>query len=321
MSILITGIGGMVGQGVLKNIRQSYDDRFRLIGIDINQLSAGHHLCDDAYQVASAERDEYLIQIKNICRQEDIELIIPTTDAEMYYISKLRTELNCKVACSPIEIAIMGWDKGMNYIWFNRYDIPFAETRLPSEYTGEFASIVVKPRRGRGSREIIYNPVALHIFPDDRYIVQEYLPGDELTIAFYVLLTGELHGFIVFRRDLKDGYTNRAEVVTEYNEEVEQLINKMIHYYPFQGSINIQAKVTDKGIIPFELNCRLSGTNSVRSHFGFRDVEYTVDEYLLGKIPRPVKIIPGTALRMVTDVIYPGVQLNEINNESKAFTT
>jgi carbamoyl-phosphate synthase large subunit len=319
MSILVTGIGGMVGQGVLKNIRRTYNNRFRLIGTDTNALNAGSYLCDKAYKVPPAYQTLLYVEgIKQICFQEDVRLIIPTTDDEMYYLARCRhTELEAyPIAGSPVEISQLGLNKYKNYTLFTEKDIPFAETCLPSEYKGQWKDIIVKPHQGRGSRGITINPDNVEMYDDITYIVQELLQGEELTIAFYVKRNGQLHGWIVFRRELKNGYTNMAEVVFEYNDQVGELINKMLHYFPFRGSINIQAKVKNGMIIPFELNCRFSGTNSIRSRFGFQDVKYIVQEYLMNEEPTPVHVLKGSAIRIIQDLIYPETNLNEIHDGS-----
>jgi carbamoyl-phosphate synthase large subunit len=73
------------------------------------------------------------------------------------------------------------------------------------------------------------------------------------------------------------------------------------------GAANLQSIVTENGdIFPFEVNCRISGTNSIRSNFGFKDVEYTLQEYLYNDKPDQPQITNGVAVRILMDVIYPG---------------
>ena len=75
-----------------------------------------------------------------------------------------------------------------------------------------------------------------------------------------------------------------------------------------RGSANIQSIVTQEGlIVPFEVNCRISGTNSIRSNFGFKDVKYTVQEYLYNITPDTPYLKYGIASRILMDVIYPDV--------------
>ena len=93
MNILITGIGGMVGRGVLKNIRDDYGDRFRLIGTNTVFPTNADHLCNSVYCVPLAENPQYIQEMRNICNAEKIELIIPTTDFEMYHLSPITLTL------------------------------------------------------------------------------------------------------------------------------------------------------------------------------------------------------------------------------------
>ena len=63
-----------------------------------------------------------------------------------------------------------------------------------------------------------------------------------------------------------------------------------------------------------EIYCRISGTNSLRSQFGFRDVAYTMQEYLYGQVPEAPQVTPGCAIRVMMDIIYPGIGLEQVSN-------
>ncbi len=95
-------------------------------------------------------------------------------------------------------------------------------------------------------------------------------------------------------------------------------MQSMMNALDIKGSCNIQSIVTKDGrIVPFEINGRISGTNSVRSNFGFEDVKYTVEEYLLNKEPQQPVIKQGAAVRILMDVIYPDVtSLGQIENKN-----
>ena len=82
-----------------------------------------------------------------------------------------------------------------------------------------------------------------------------------------------------------------------------------------RGSCNIQSIVTSVGrVVPFEVNGRISGTNSIRSQFGFKDVQYTAEEYLFNQEPEAVHLKNGSAVRVLMDVIYPDVGMEFIHN-------
>lgn len=316
-SILVTGIGGVVGQGILRNLR-AMDLDAQIIGTNTEIVSAGNHLCDHVYQVPFAYERDYLATIRELISRHKVELIIPSTDYEAYYLSLNQTDLLSKVAASPPEVTAFCLDKYLNYKEFMRFGLLFAPSVLPSKYKGEFRKTIVKPREGRGSRNINIDPLSPTDFGDD-YVVQEYLDGPELTTAFYVLQTGKLHGLITMERELDQGNTSRCEVIFSHDGAIREMVEQIITHIPFRGSCNIQSRVTKNGIIPFEINCRISGTNSVRSQFGFNDVAYTVQELFLNQPPDSPRISKGCAIRIIHDVIYPDKSLSEISNREDNF--
>ncbi|MEH1008490.1 ATP-grasp domain-containing protein [Winogradskyella sp. ECml5-4] len=303
--IIVTGIGGNVGQGIIRNINAT-NYNIKIIGTNIENFSAGNHLCDVFYKVPFAYNEEdYIEEIKAIVDKEQIDLIIPSTDFEVYYLSKYQDEISCEIAVSEINTAENYLDKYKTFLYLKKYNIPFASSFLPSQYNNEYSNFILKPRQGRGSRGIQINPKEYKMFLDNEYMIQELHKGVEITTAFYVNKSQELHGFITFERILENGTTTRCKVVSTYDLELKKILSDIISVSNIKGSANLQAIVTKSGkIVPFEINCRISGTNSIRSNFGFKDVTYTLQEWLYKQIPSQPKIEYGIATRVLMDVIY-----------------
>ena len=94
-------------------------------------------------------------------------------------------------------------------------------------------------------------------------------------------------------------------MVDEYDREMKNILENLIENSEIRGAANIQAIVNENGeIVPFEINCRISGTNSIRSNFGFEDVKYTLEEWLYERSISAPKIKKGIATRILMDVIY-----------------
>lgn len=304
-TVLITGIGGNVGQGVLRNIR-SMGRNIRIVGTDIATFNAGCHLCDASYKVPYSYDPNYIPAIKSIIDTEKIDLVIPTTDYEIFYLSDAQPVLNVPVVASDAQAAKRYLDKYETYRYHHANGIPFSKSWLPSEYDGSCDDIIVKPREGRGSRGIHINPENPKAFGDD-YMVQPRHNGIEITTAFYVNRQGELHGMITMDRELSNGATSRSTVNRTWDAELEAILRKMIALGGLRGSLNLQSIVTQSGeIVPFEVNCRISGTNSIRHNLGFQDVVYTIQEYLYNQMPDKPNVIDGVAIRLLYDVVYPG---------------
>lgn len=312
--VLVTGIGGNVGQGVLRNIKSLNLD-IVIIGTDVASFTAGNHLCDFTYQVPYSYSEDYIPAIQTIIEKENIALIIPTTDYEIYYLALNQSVLNAKVVASNPETAKIYLDKYLTYLHHESLNIPFSKSWLPSEFQNEINEIIVKPREGRGSRGISINPEKPQGFSDE-FMIQPLHKGIEITTAFYVKKDGSLHGLFTMQRELANGATSKSQTTKIYDNELREIIEKMIESKGLVGSINLQSIVTDKGeIIPFEVNCRISGTNSIRHNLGFQDVKYTIQEYLLNESPDEVKAIDGIAVRLLYDIIYPNaVNEDDLNN-------
>ncbi|MBX7242706.1 MAG: ATP-grasp domain-containing protein [Bacteroidia bacterium] len=313
--ILVTGIGGNVGQGIVRNVRGIQGHEFFIVGTNSEFVSAGNYLCDKVYEVPYAYDENYIPRMIEICKAENIDLILPSTDYETYYLGSNKASLPA-VACADGHISHIFLDKYRTYTHFSQHDIPFAESVLPSEYQGQFSQYIVKPREGRGSRNLFFNPENIQSFKDD-YVVQNLYKGVEITTAFYVLKNGENIGHITFERELSSGATSKCEVTFAHDEWAEATIQKMIKAFNLTGPCNIQSIVTETGeIYPFEINGRFSGTNSIRSQFGFEDIRYAVEEHLLGITPQKPVIRKGSAMRILLDVIFPDTPLSEIKDKN-----
>ena len=316
-TIIVTGIGGVVGQGIVRNARGMNRD-LRIVGVNVSRVSAGNHLCDEVVEVPYAYDENYINAMLKVVSETGAELIIPSTDYESYYLAKHQAQFAIPIAASPSEVTFFCLDKYRNWEAFSKHNIPFAPSVLPSQFKGEFERYIVKPREGRGSRGIHMQPANVSSF-DDTNLVQQLLEGPEITSTIYVLRNGSILGSITMRRELESGNTARAEVTKEYDAVIETLAGQMIQTFPFRGSFNIQSKVTAQGIVPFEINCRISGTNSIRSQFGFNDVAFTIQELLFNETPSKPAVKTGSAMRVMVDVIYPDMKLSDISNKNDQY--
>jgi carbamoyl-phosphate synthase large subunit len=198
-------------------------------------------------------------------------------------------------------------DKHDTSIRHKEYGIPFVDTVLLDDgVPEEWDDVLIKPKQGRGSRGIHINPKNLSDYIGQDFVAQRYIEGDEITTAFYVTKDGSIHGQITLARELENGATVSCEVVDEYDDQLKPIIQGMASAGGLRGSINVQSRISKGGkVYPFEINCRVSGTNSIRSQFGFQDVKYLLQEYVLGVEPDPCSITKGKAVRILMDVIFP----------------
>lgn len=314
-TVLVTGIGGNVGQGILRNLRSSAIS-LNIIGVNVEQLTSANYLCDNVYEVPYAYSDNYIETIKTICSRENVELIIPSTDYEVYYLSKNIDQFSCKVVANPSDTNEIFVDKFKTYQSFSNTGIPFAKAFEVDQYDFTFDSFIAKPKKGRGSRGILINPESIENLGDE-YMIQEMHVGQEYTTAFYVDKSNSLFSLITMSRKLVNGTTTFCTVEKDKDQLIEPVIQQIITKFKVVGSCNIQY-IIDKNnnVHPFEINGRISGTNSIRSNFGFKDVVWTIEEHLLNKTLQKPTITGGSASRILLDVIYPEQNLDSISSDS-----
>jgi carbamoyl-phosphate synthase large subunit len=318
-TVLVTGIGGNVGQGILRVMRSLPRD-LRIVGTNTMARSAGNHLCDVVQEVPYAWDAAYVGTMQDLCRRENVELIVPATDFETYHLARAAEVLPPLIA-SPAAVEELFLDKLLTAEAFVAAGLPFATSFLPSRYAGNPDHIIVKPRRGWGSRDIHLDPERPTSFSDD-YVIQELLTGPELTAAFYVTRDRRIHGSIVLERELVNGTTMSCRTAFEHQDKVDDIVRTMCEKFQISGPCNVQAVLVPDGrLIPFEVNCRFSGTTSIRHNFGFRDVEWALDEWLYGTPPKPPALVPGRAERMLVDVIYPDPPKDDAGSRASRFFT
>jgi carbamoyl-phosphate synthase large subunit len=302
-TILVTGIGGNVGQGILRNIID-LQWPIRVVGSNVTSFSSGNYLCDATYKVPYAFEQDYIASINEIIVKEKVDLIIPSTDYEVYYLALNKDLVKAPVVACEAERAKMFLDKYLTYQCFEQNSIPFSKSWLPINFDFSCKEYIAKPREGRGSRGILVNPTEPQKLSDE-FMIQPLHKGIEITTAVYVTKKGNLHGVFSMERQLENGTTSQTVVNDSYDDSFRGIAQQIIALGGIRGSFNLQSIVTESGaIFPFEVNGRISGTNSIRHNLGFQDVKYCIQEYLYNVDPDPIMPIKGIATRIYLDVIY-----------------
>lgn len=314
-TVLVTGVGGNVGQGIARNIND-LKWPIKIVGSNVTEFSSGNYLCDATYKVPYAFEKDYIASINEIILKEKVDLIIPSTDYEVYYLALNKDLLNAQVIACDAERAKMFLDKYLTYQCFERNSIPFAKSWLPKNFDFSCPEYIAKPREGRGSRGILLNPSEPQKL-NDEYMIQPLHKGIEITTAVYVNKMGKLHGIFSMERQLENGTTSQTIVNDTYDDSFELIAQQIIALGGVRGSFNLQSIVDENGnIFPFEVNGRISGTNSIRHNLGFQDVKYIIQEYLYNQDADPIKPEKGIATRIYLDVIYKNAtSFQDLNNK------
>jgi predicted ATP-grasp superfamily ATP-dependent carboligase len=206
-------------------------------------------------------------------------------------------------------------DKYFCYLEFKKFGIEFCQAYLPSNYKLEFDNAIAKPRRGSGSKGIIKNPSDFFKF-DDNFIIQEFEEGIELTIPFYVNLNNDLLGFLPLIK-YGNAPNNCYQTYAKHNSEINTILLKIIKSFQIKGPCNLQCIINEKGIHPFEMNFRYSGSVDIQDKLGFDILRIGIEE-LISKKAYSIKPIvqKGFAIRQYQSEVFVNKEIfDEINFE------
>ena len=70
----ITGVGGGVGQSIIKSLK---DTDYDLVTFDSDKLATGLYMNDNSHVIPEAKSNLYIDALCDICKKEKITLIFP----------------------------------------------------------------------------------------------------------------------------------------------------------------------------------------------------------------------------------------------------
>lgn len=323
-TVLVTGAGALLGQGILRALRMS-SLPLRIITADPDCRSAGHWLGDCAYRSEMADSEKFIQRLEKIITTENVRLVFVGTDAELEILSveraRLKENFGVDVIVSPqktIEIANDKWLTA-EFLRKNNFLFPRSAPVDDKDALNQLISekgfpLFVKPRVGARSygAQVVQNHSELVMAASKLkgLVAQELLPADtgEFTTGCLVE-EGKCLSVITMKRDLKDGNTYRAYPCAGYR--YNHLLATIAESLGVDGPVNFQFRERDGKPIVFEINPRFSGTTPLRAMIGFNEVEVLINKRLYKKNIKPLKLKDGVMMRAWADVFVPAEQMEK----------
>jgi carbamoyl-phosphate synthase large subunit len=306
-TVLITGIGGEISQGVATIIKQ-YDSEIRLIGTDITLRHGGYLYVEKFYQVPPSDSPMYIKELKNIIATESVDVMIPMSESELSNLSGHLNELsNIKYIYAGDKVVTAGTDKLLTMKLIEELGLPIPKTFSASEMMPSEFPYILKDRFGSGSRNIhVVKNISEAKYLSTKYpdsIFQELLEPDdkEITCAVYRKKDGEV-ACLQMLRQLMGGGTGWAEII--YDESVNDMCERIAIGLDLYGSMNIQLRLTEEGPRVFEINPRFSSTVYMRHLLGFTDVVWALDEALGKNVVYPHIPEGKTVVRTLSAAVF-----------------
>lgn len=238
-----------------------------IVAIDTDPLAPALREADQRVIVPAIQSQRFAEILQTICWKERIHLVIPTIDPDILFLSTIRRQLEdtgTRVAVVSAEATSIAADKWKTSLFFRRLRVETPECWLPQEasrHQMEFP-LFIKPRGGSASKQgfKIEDNAELEFFmryvPDP--VIQEFLPGPEITTDVICSLEGELMGIVSRKRlEVRGGEVTKS--VTVRDERIIEACTKIAHELPARGPITVQCIMKD-GIPHFtEINARFGG--------------------------------------------------------------
>lgn len=288
MSVLLFTGGGGAGSEALYRL---LNDRHELHFADADPDARPHGVPAVAWHtIPLASSATFVEAVTRLCERLQVDLLVPGVDEELLTLAQARQAVARAVLLPPWEFVATHLDKLSSMAALSAARIPVPETeRLDARERVAFPCIV-KPRRGRGSRDVAQvrsdAELRAHLVlcrrPADDFIVQQSLTGQEYTVTMVADHDGQLRAVVPVRVGIKRGITLRAE--TDRDGAVIAACQAIHAAFPVAGCFNIQLiKDAEGGVKPFEINPRISTTTCLAVAAG---VDF-IDLYL-GRAPSTV---------------------------------
>jgi carbamoyl-phosphate synthase large subunit len=344
-TVLITGVGGgSYGHELLKALKLT--GRYRLVGVDMAPSSFGLFDVDVSYLVPAASDPSYVDILLGICAEHDVRVVIHGSDPELAVLSARRDEF-ISAGVLPLvntaEIIGLCLDK---WETIGRLAATGAAVPV-SALVGEHDPLpdiplpaVIKPRFGGGGSNNVFLAQSLDELEEaclslrrqgKEAVVQEYIGtvDDEYTVGVLHTLDGSLVNSLALNRTITSGFSSRIKVAnrtprTELGPtlivssglsqgvvrdfpEVRAACEAITNALGSRGPLNVQVRVSEGRVYPFEINPRFSGTSYMRALLGFNEADLLIRHHVLGEaIPerppyRTGHVVRALAERVVED--------------------
>lgn len=163
-NVLVTGAGGIVGQGIVKCLNLAEAKKrpslfYNIIGADPSFLAASLYLVEKGTIVPKADYPGYIQSIIDVIKRNDIQAVYIGTDPELTIISKYQRDIEqqtvTRIMSSPAEVIEIARDKWKTINFLINNGFPCPDSVLPDNLkrflnTHDFP-LLVKPREGFGS--------------------------------------------------------------------------------------------------------------------------------------------------------------------------
>lgn len=315
-TVLITGVGAIIGYGLLRSLRVSRPD-VRLIGADIYPDAVGQAWCNAFEKAPYTNSPYYLDWLQQTVDKYQVDLLMPGIEQDIHCFAEnieQISQLRCKTMLNSVHLINLSRDK---WLMDQELAINNKQVRIPSYLSGDYDSLsetlglpfILKPRKSYASKGLVkvHSREGFNEHKDklgENLMAQPLIGADEeeYTVAVFGDGYGKICCTITLQRQLaKDGSTAKAWV--RNIESLNIVVLALCAHFKPLGPTNLQFRRDGEDWKLLEINPRVSSTSSIRAAFGYNEAEMSFAYYLEGKTPEQPLIRSGFATRFIEDFI------------------
>jgi carbamoyl-phosphate synthase large subunit len=294
MNILITSAGRRVSlvRAFQKELKCFFTEAIVFATDAQPELSAACHVADHYIDVLKLDDESYFDEFIELCRTNNIKLIIPTIDTELLQLAQNKARLEnmgISVVVSSVDFISKCRDKRAIHKFFEEYSIPTAKQYDKNNYS---LPMFIKPYDGSRSVDTYLinkeSELTDYHFKNDKLMFLEYLNHNdftEFTCDLYYSKTNKLKCVVPRKRiEVRDGEVYKA--VTKNNTLVNYIKQHLAKIDGAVGCLTAQFFLhneDDSKIYGIEINPRFGGGYPLSYLAGANFPRWIIEEYLLDK--------------------------------------
>ncbi|MDE3740132.1 ATP-grasp domain-containing protein [Pseudomonas resinovorans] len=318
MRVLVTGVGAIIGQGIVKSLRLL--PGVQVVGLDRDPGAFGRHACDvfickPALSEADPAYGRFLL---DLLEREAIDLVLPGIEQDVFYFDdnrELFAASRAAVALNDSRLIQLARDKWRMHEALLEAGIPAIPSRIEPGWRQALeqlgpAPLLCKPRRGSGGRgqALVEDEDDLCYLArkhGDNFMLQRLIGSadEEYTVGLFGYGDGHSSRPAILRRTLgPGGATWRAQSIA-CDPLIEAACEELTAYFRPVGPTNYQFRKAEGRAWLLEINPRLSASVSLRAALGFNEAAMSIDYYCRGKRPDAESWRPARCTRYIEDHI------------------
>ena len=326
--VMIAGVGGAsLGTELMKCLTLA--GGYRIFGCDISPTAFG--LYDQRFEKTfRVDRENYIASVIAACRNVGANWLVPGGEQPMVLLAAAKSQLDAwgiGLIANDVDVIRVYSDKSETFRLLSTFGVSVPRTKDIHADVDIFSvglPCIVKPATGSGGSAMVFFAVDVdeaRIYAD--YIrrtgvvplAQEYVSPEagEFTVGVLSLPDGSVASSVALRRSLDSKLSvavrGRGGVISSgYTQgyianfpDIRAQAEAIARTIGSRGPINIQGRLRDGVLLPFEINPRLSASSYLRALAGHNELDWLLRYLDRGEaiISKPVR--EGWYLRSLTE--------------------